>query len=193
MLHRGSVSSTRDRHSPALSTSSTQKRPLSPGSEENVELKRSRVDLPKRRVSSPPPPGSKVTPVPSTRPSPIPFRTQGPSSPEIRQTAESNHSYRPGSPLLPPVLPPHPRPVGSGMAPVGSGTVLPPFTTKSPASSAASPGREDDRMQIDTPLRRSVTPPPPSRAKISDVMNAPNKSPTPPSNSSSMQSKDPHA
>ncbi|KAF9652054.1 TPR-like protein [Thelephora ganbajun] len=146
--HRGSISSNRgDRDSPALSTGSNQKRPLSPTSEDNGsgDLKRPKVD------------GPKLSPTPS----PIPFRTQPTSSsPEVRQQASP--------PPLPAVLPPHPRPIGNGMA-------LPPIATISPTSSV-SPGRDEDRMAVDRP--RSTTPPP-SRAKISEVMNRPNKSPTP--------------
>ena len=162
--HRGSISSNRgDRDSPALSTGSSQKRPLSPTSEDNGggEMKRPKVDGPKLS------PTSKQTPIPSTRPSPVPFRTQAAlSSPEVRQL-DAGH-YRQASPSLPAVLPPHPRPVGSGMA-------LPPIATISPTSSG-SPGRDEDRMAVDRP--RSMTPPP-SRTKISEVMNRPNKSPTP--------------
>ena len=162
--HRGSISSNRgDRDSPALSTGSSQKRPLSPTSEDNGggEMKRPKVDG--QKLS----PTSKQTPIPSTRPSPVPFRTQAAlSSPVVRQL-DAGH-YRQASPPLPAVLPPHPRPVGSGMA-------LPPIATISPTSSG-SPGRDEDRMAVDRPL--SMTPPP-SRAKISEVMNRPNKSPTP--------------
>lgn len=163
--HRGSISSNRgDRDSPALSTGSNQKRPLSPASEDNGsgDMKRPKVDGPKLS------PTSKQTPTPSTRPSPIPFRTQPTSSsPEVRQL-DANHYRQASPPPLPSVLPPHPRPIGSGMP-------LPPIATISPASSG-SPGRDDDRMAVDRP--RSTTPPP-SRAKISEVMNRSNKSPTP--------------
>ena len=162
--HRGSISSNRgDRDSPALSTGSNQKRPLSPTSADNGgEMKRPKVDGPKLS------PSSKQTPTPSTRPSPIPFRTQPtPSSPEVRPSLDGGH-YRQTSPSLPAVLPPHPRPIGSGMA-------LPPIATISPTSSG-SPGRDEDRMAVDRP--HSMTPPP-SRAKISEVMNRPNESPTP--------------
>lgn len=161
--HRGSISSRGDRDSPALSTGSNQKRPLSPASEDNGsgDLKRPKVDGP--RLS----PTSKQTPTPSTRPSPIPFRTQPTSSsPEVRQL-DTSHYRQTSPPPLPAVLPPHPRPIGSGMA-------LPPIATISPTSSG-SPGRDEDRMAVDRP--RSTTPP--SRAKISEVMNRPKKSPTP--------------
>ena len=147
---------------PAPPTGSNQKRPLSPTSEDNGgEMKRPKVDGPKLS------PTSKQTPTPSTRPSPIPFGTQPtPSSPEVRQLDAGR--YRRISPYLAPILPPHPRPIGSGMA-------LPPIATISPTSSE-SPGRDEDGMAFDRP--HSMTPPP-SRAKISEVMNRPNKSPTP--------------
>lgn len=162
--HRGSISSNRgDRDSPALSTGSNQKRPLSPTSEDNGsgDVKRPKVDGPKLS------PTSKQTPTPSTRPSPIPFRTQPTSSsPEVRQL-DASHYRQTSPPPLPAVLPPHPRPIGSGMA-------LPPIATMSPTSSG-SPGRDEDRMVVDRPRSTS---PLPSRAKISEVMNRPNESPT---------------
>ena len=134
-----------DRDSPALSTGSNQKQPLSPASEDNGsgDMKRPKVDGPKLS------PTSKQTPTPSTRPSsPIPFRTQPTSSsPEARQL-DANH-YRQTSPSpLPAVLPLHPHLIGSGMA-------LPPIATISPTSSR-SPGRDEDRMAVDGP--RSTTP-----------------------------------
>jgi hypothetical protein len=60
------------------------KRPLSPGPDESSDnTKRSRVELSKRRISSPS--GGKRTPIPSTRPSPTPYRPQPASrSPEMR-------------------------------------------------------------------------------------------------------------
>lgn len=162
--HRGSISSNRgDRDSPALSTGSN-KRPLSPMSEDNAsgDIKRPKVDGPKLS------PTSKQTPTPSTRPSPVPFRTQLPSSsPEVRQLDTSHYRQTSPPPSLPSVLPPHPRPIGNGMA-------LPPIATISPTSSA-SPGRDEDRMAVD---RARSTTPPLSRAKISEVMNRPNESPT---------------
>ena len=161
--HRGSISSNRgDRDSPALSTGSN-KRPLSPMSEDNGngDIKRPKVDGPKLS------PTSKQTPTPSTRPSPIPFRTQPPSaSPEVRQLDAGHYRQTSPPPPLPVVLPPHPRPIGNGMA----GMALPPIATISPTSSA-SPGRDEDRMAVDRP--RSTSPPP------SRVMNRPNESPTP--------------
>ena len=163
--HRGSISSNRgDRDPPAFSTRSNRKRLLSPMSEDNAsgDLKRAKVDGPKLS------PASKQTPTPSTRPSPIPFRTQPKSSsPEVRQLEASHYRQASPSPLFVD-LPPHPRPIGNGMA-------LPPIATISPTSSVSS-GRDQDRMAVDRP--RSTTPPP-SRAKISEVIYRPNKSPTP--------------
>ncbi|KAJ7771950.1 TPR-like protein [Mycena maculata] len=131
--HRDSVSSTRSRASPPTSL----KRPLSP-SDEGSDNKRSRVDVLNRRESS----VGRRTPIPSTRPSPIPFRTQPAShSPETRDPY-------PASPPLPAVFPPHPRPVGAAglssvhmIAPIA----LPPIATLSPTSTAASPGPSSDR------------------------------------------------
>lgn len=166
--HRGSVSSTRSHASPPLQ-SITLKRPLSPGPDEVSDNKRSRMDISKRRMSSPS--GSRRTPLPSTRPSPIPFRTQPAShSPEARQPLDP---YPTTSPTLPAVLPPHPRPIGAGLSHgSGSGSVaLPPITTLSPASTAPSPASladrdRDDRMHVDprpapevAPRRQSRTPP----------------------------------
>ncbi|KAK7468464.1 glucose repression mediator protein, variant 2 [Stygiomarasmius scandens] len=148
--HRDSISSNRSHMSPPPQP--PLKRPLSPGPEE-TETKRSRVDSVKRRASSPAP--GRRTPTQSTRPSPIPFRTQPTShSPEAR------HDPYPSSPPLaavPTVLPPHPRPLGAaGMSSHsngnnGSNIALPPIATLSPTSTAspvAGPGgneRERDR------------------------------------------------
>jgi len=162
--HRSSVSS--KQASPPPSQSAPLKRALSPGPEEN-ESKRSRVDMIKRRS---PPSGGRHTPTPSTRPSPIPFRTQPAShSPEARQP----HDPYPSSPPLPSVLPPHPRPVGVGAHVSNASTViaLPPIATLSPQSTAASPsnhGDRDDKMHIDG-LRSSSSP---SRGKLSEVMHS---------------------
>ncbi|KAF8060933.1 TPR-like protein [Lyophyllum atratum] len=163
--HRNSVSSTRSHVSPPIQAASL-KRPLSPGSDES-DNKRSRIDNNKRRVSSP---SGRGTPLPSTRPSPIPFRTQPvpavpPShSPEARQP----HDPYPPSPTLPAVLPPHPRPVGAGLSSSashgGASSVpiaLPPIATLSPTSTVPSPGERDqrereDRMQVDS--KRSISP-----------------------------------
>ncbi|GLB36610.1 putative tetratricopeptide repeat [Lyophyllum shimeji] len=162
--HRNSVSSTRSHVSPPMQ-SATLKRPLSPGSDES-DNKRSRVDNSKRRASSPT--GGRGTPLPSTRPSPIPFRTQpvpASHSPEARQP----HDPYPPSPPLPAVLPPHPRPVGAGLSSStshgGSSSApiaLPPIATLSPPSTVPSPGERDqrereDRMQVDA--KRSISPP----------------------------------
>ncbi|KAG6841531.1 hypothetical protein C0991_009896 [Blastosporella zonata] len=166
--HRNSVSSTRSHVSPPAQVASL-KRPLSPGSDES-ETKRSRVE--KRRASSPS--GGRGTPLPSTRPSPIPFRTQPipvPHSPDTRQP----HDTYPPSPPLPAVLPPHPRPVGASH---GANMALPPIATLSPPSTVPSPGERDqrererdDRMQVDS--RRSITPP--SRKEISSADHGPLK------------------
>ncbi|KAF5377270.1 hypothetical protein D9615_006427 [Tricholomella constricta] len=161
--HRNSVSSTRSHVSPPI-PSATLKRPLSPGSDELSDNKRSRIDHSKRRASSPS--GGRGTPLPSTRPSPIPFRTQpvpASHSPEARQP----HDPYPPSPPLPAVLPPHPRPVGAGLSSstshgASSGPIaLPPIATLSPASTVPSPGEHDqrereDRMQVDA--KRSISP-----------------------------------
>jgi glucose repression mediator protein len=138
--HRGSISSSRGHVSPPPGSSgsiASLKRPLTPGPDELPESKRTRVDEFKRRVSSES--IGRRTPVPSSRPSPIPFRTQPSSrSPEARQLVDNG---RPQSPPLP-VLPPHPRPVGV-LSLQSNGEALPPIATLSPASSAASPtGRE---------------------------------------------------
>ncbi|KAJ8587914.1 TPR-like protein [Rhizopogon salebrosus TDB-379] len=177
--HRGSVSSSRSRPSPPGAPGSL-KRPLSPTLEE-MDSKRSRVDVNKRSVSSPS--GGRHTPVPSSRPSPIPFRTQPSHSPESRQHTEAHYPNSP--PQLPAVFPPHPRPIGPGHASHASPSApiaLPPIATLSPASSAPSPS--DERMIIDS--RRSSTPP--SRGKLSEVMNpaagfSPMKSTTSPARS----------
>ncbi|KAJ6497998.1 TPR-like protein [Mycena vitilis] len=133
--HRNSVSSTRSRASPPASL----KRPLSPTEDSSSDNKRSRVEVLHRRDSS----AGRRTPIPSTRPSPIPFRTQPQShSPETREPY-------PASPPLPAVFPPHPRPVGAAgmsstqhiIAPIA----LPPIATLSPTSTAASPGPSSER------------------------------------------------
>ncbi|KAG5732078.1 General transcriptional corepressor ssn6 [Termitomyces sp. T112] len=150
--HRNSVSSTRSHVSPPVQ-SATLKRPLSPGSDES-DNKRSRIE--KRRASSPS--GGRTTPLPSTRPSPIPFRTQPAPvshSPDARQTHDT---YPPPSPSLPAVLPPHPRPVGAGLSSHSANMALPPIATLSPASTVPSPSERDrdDRMQVDS--QRSLSP-----------------------------------
>ncbi|KAG6845290.1 hypothetical protein H0H87_011441 [Tephrocybe sp. NHM501043] len=156
--HRNSVSSTRSHVSPPAQVVSL-KRPLSPGSDES-DTKRSRLE--KRRASSPT--GGRGTPLPSTRPSPIPFRTQPipltHSPPDARQPHET---YPPSPPL--PVLPPHPRPVGAGLSSHGANMALPPIATLSPPSTVPSPSERehrererDDRIQVDP--HRSISPPP---------------------------------
>lgn len=162
--HRNSVSSTRSHVSPPMPPASL-KRPLSPGPEDVLDNKRSRMDGVKRRVSSPT--GGRGTPLPSSRPSPIPFRTQPTShSPEARQPLDP---YPPPSPPLPAVLPPHPRPVGAGLSSHGSTSgpiALPPIATLSPPSTVHSPTDRDrdERMQVDG--HRSTSPP--SRTKGSE-------------------------
>ncbi|KAJ7071587.1 TPR-like protein [Mycena amicta] len=159
--HRDSVSSTRSRNSPPSAAGPSLKRPLS-ASDDMGENKRSRVDVlhHERRDSS----GGRRTPIPSTRPSPIPFRTQAAHDPEAREPY-------PASPPLPAVFPPHPRPVGM-VGPIA----LPPITTLSPASTAPSPplgererersrdrrdrDRDDDKMQVDSNHSQSRSPPP---------------------------------
>ncbi|KAJ7630409.1 TPR-like protein [Roridomyces roridus] len=163
-------------------------RPLSPA-DEVTDNKRSRVEVLNRRDSSS---VGRRTPVPSTRPSPIPFRTQPAShSPETREPY-------PASPPLPAVFPPHPRPVGAAglsssvhmIAPIA----LPPIATLSPTSTAASPApserdrersrdREsrDDKMQVDSNHSAS---PPPTRSKPVEVVHLrtpPKHTPSPPS------------
>ncbi|KAH7903052.1 hypothetical protein BJ138DRAFT_1197929, partial [Hygrophoropsis aurantiaca] len=131
-----------------------------------------RVDVIKRSASSPS--GGRHTPVPSSRPSPIPFRTQPSSrSPESRQRehAEGPHGSQGSSP--PPmsvVLPPHPRPIGHSSSHVAVN--LPPIDTLSLASTAPSPS--DERVAIDS--RRSITPP--SRCKLSEVVHPTSGSPS---------------
>ncbi|KAG6820239.1 hypothetical protein H0H93_003602 [Arthromyces matolae] len=149
--HRNSVSSTRSHMSPSAPTA-TLKRPLSPGSDES-DNKRSRLD--KRRASSPS--GGRVTPLPSTRPSPIPFRTQPATVSHPSDTRQAHDTYPP-SPPLPAVLPPHPRPVGAGLSSHGANMALPPIATLSPPSTVPSPGERDrdDRMQVDS--QRSISP-----------------------------------
>ncbi|KIM48458.1 hypothetical protein M413DRAFT_61592 [Hebeloma cylindrosporum] len=183
--HRNSTSSHHASPPPQPSQSAPLKRALSPGPEDLENNKRTRVDNIKRRISSPS--GSRRTPVPSTRPSPIPFRTQAASHspPEVRD-------QYPPSPSLPAVLPPHPRPIGvSGHAQVHaapsastSSIALPPIATLSPASTAPSPPNHndrDDKMHVDS--NRSSSPPQ-SRSKISDVIH-PSSSRSPPTKQSS--------
>ena len=171
--HRNSVSSN---HTSPPAQAAPLKRGLSPGPEDSDNNKRSRVDMSKRRIT--PPSGGKRTPVPSTRPSPVPFRAQQAShSPEVRD-------HFPLSPSLPVVLPPHPRPIGaSGHAQThgsSGGTssaqiALPPIATLSPPSSAPSPtnhSERDDKMHVDQSLS-----PPPRGGKLVDVVHRSSRSP----------------
>lgn len=131
-------------------SSSTSKRPLSPGPEDpSIEAKRSRVGSMSRRMSSPNPTGTA-----SSRPSPIPFRQQPTShSPEIRQGMERERapSYPP-SPALPTMLPPHPRPIGTMGALAGQGHTsgpgmpLPPLATTNRSPPHVSP-TDSERMR----------------------------------------------
>ncbi|KAH9487170.1 General transcriptional corepressor ssn6 [Psilocybe cubensis] len=194
--HRNSVSSN---HTSPPSQSQPLKRALSPGPEDDNGSKRSRLDMMKqRRISSPS--GGRRTPIPSTRPSPIPFRTQLAShSPEAREPF-------PPSPSLPAVLPPHPRPIGAGHASQvqqqqqqqqgggsGSSIALPPIATLSPASSAPSPVHNgDDKMHVDAGAR-SMSPPSAAaggRGKMGDVMMH-RSSRSPPDSKHSKQSQSP--
>ena len=168
--HRGSISSTRSRASPPPSSvATTMKRPLSPGPDD-IDPKRSKMEIPVRKVS---PPVSA-----SSRPSP-PFRTQPSSrSPENRQAENSKHPSYPSSPQLPAVLPLPPRPIGTGLS--HTPNTLPPIATLSPTSTSPSPAHEPDRMSIDRTQSRSASPQAQSapRGKFVEVMN-----PTEPSNS----------
>ncbi|KAF8895032.1 hypothetical protein CPB84DRAFT_1848368 [Gymnopilus junonius] len=173
--HRNSISSN---HASPPTQPTSGKRPLSPGPEDSENNKRSRMDMTKRRISSPT--NGKPTPVPSSRPSPIPFRTQPAShSPEARDPYP-----HPPSPPLPVVLPPHPRPVGnhaqslaSSAPPPASSIALPPIATLSPPSTAPSPtNHNDDKMHVDS--ARSSSPPSASRGKLSEVMHPSSRSPT---------------
>ncbi|KAF7319823.1 TPR-REGION domain-containing protein [Mycena kentingensis (nom. inval.)] len=145
--HRDSISSTRSRNSPSSAGGQSQsqnlKRPLSPG-EEMGDSKRTRVDVLNRDS------GGRRTPIPSTRPSPIPFRTQ----PAAHDPTDAREPY-PASPPLPAVFPPHPRPVGMAAGP-GSGPIaLPPIATLSPAPSPPPREREEEKMQVDSRDARS--------------------------------------
>jgi hypothetical protein len=163
--HRDSVSSStsRSRHSPP-SRANSLKRPLSTGPEDPVENKRSRIDV-----------GGRRTPLPSTRPSPIPFRTQPAShSPEIRQASMNDPQPYPSSPPLPAVLPPHPRPIGAGHSSHSNNNNnsnhinLPPIATLSPGSTAPShpsPSAVDDRMVVDSARSGS----PHSRSRLPEI------------------------
>lgn len=170
--HRNSVSSHHASPPPPPGSSGPLKRALSPGPEdqESNSSKRTRVEMIKRRISSP---SGRRTPLPSTRPSPIPFRTQPAShSPEAREPF-------PPSPSLPAVLPPHPRPIGAGpqahaASAASVAIALPPIATLSPTLTAPSPnGDRDDKMHVDS--RASLSPP--TRGKPAEVRVVSSRSP----------------
>ena len=173
--HRGSVSSTRSRATPPSTGSTTMKRPLSPGPDE-IDAKRTKVELPTRKASPPAPPSSGR--------SPTPFRTQPSShSPENRQGEKKHPSY-PSSPQLPSVLPLPPRPLGAGLSHSSNSVALPPIATLSPASTAPSPAHEVERVSIDRTQSRSASPHAQAapRGKFMEVMNSePSNNAEPPS------------
>ncbi|KAF7972576.1 hypothetical protein HWV62_17708 [Athelia sp. TMB] len=154
---RESASSGASRSPPSRAGSGTLKRPLSPGPDEG-EHKRTRIDALVGKASPPTSTSANAgrrTPVPSTRPSPIPFRTHlaASRSPEQQQPPASRYA---ASPALPPVLPPHPKPYGlssAGGGGKGAGVSLPPIAT---LSSTPSPKGSEDRMQVDS--RHSASP-----------------------------------
>ncbi|KIJ21344.1 hypothetical protein PAXINDRAFT_104349 [Paxillus involutus ATCC 200175] len=159
---------------PAIShRSASLKRPLSPGVDE-LDNKRKRIDPMKRSAASP---AGRRTPGPSSRPSPIPLHMQPTSrSPESRHHGESGRSYPPSPPPMSVTLPPHPRPIGSSHASHASSVAtmnLPPIATLSSSPASTAPSPTDDRMAVD---RRSTSPP--SRGKLSEVMNPAAGSPT---------------
>ena len=141
----GSISSNRSHTSPTPQPSVNSKRPLSPSPDSDTSLKRSRMD-----VDKPSPPNSAVhpsgrrTPLPSTRPSPIPFLMQ--PSTQSPQQSDRERGYAPASPgLQSVVLPPHPRPIGANGGPQrrDSGSdQLPPIATLSPQSDTSERERE---------------------------------------------------
>ncbi|GAW05018.1 transcriptional corepressor [Lentinula edodes] len=155
--HRDSISSNRSHMSPPPQP---MKRALSPVPDDSNDNKRSRIDSVKRRASSPS--NGRRTPVPSTRPSPIPFRTQ----PTSHSPDSVRHEAYPPSPPLPAVLPPHPRPIGAGAGvgitqPSSSASIaLPPIATLSPTSSAPSPGAGNDERERDRDRDRMQQIPP---------------------------------
>ncbi|KAF8125860.1 hypothetical protein EV363DRAFT_1529875 [Boletus edulis] len=103
-------------HSPTLSRNpssrvATLKCPLSPDVDD-LDNKRMWVDSVKHGLPSP---TGQHTPIPSSCPSPIPFQTQPTShSPKSHQHADAGHAYLPSPPTILMLLPPHPRPIGSG-------------------------------------------------------------------------------
>jgi len=146
MMHRRPSMSSRA--SPPVGS----KRPLSPAPEDNNEFKRSRVGSISHRVS-PQSSGGRPTP---TRRSPVQFHQQPTTSrsPETRQPMDTA-SYPPSPSLssLPIMLPPHPRPVGAGMAGHGQ---LPPLSHSSPSNGPSSSAMDDERMhsRSTSPLRK---------------------------------------
>ncbi|KAI5991298.1 TPR-like protein [Pisolithus orientalis] len=149
--HRRSTSSSNG-PSPASSGASSLKRPLSPPTEE-TDSKRTRVESVKRGSGSS---SGRHTPVPS-RSSPS-FRMPPAShSPDSHPHNETALSTFPSPPKIAVPFPPHPRPIGAAVM------ALPPIAT---LSSSSTPSPTDDRMAVD---RRSITPP--SRGKLSEVMN----------------------
>lgn len=151
------------RPSISRSSPSNNKRPLSPGPDDHIEAKRTRIgSMSQQRVS--PPSNGRPTPTPGSgsRLSPIPFRQQPTShSPDMRQPPEgAGGLYPSNSPQLPTMLPPHPRP--SGLA--GHGTSgpmnLPPMATRSPPSSSrhspADREERDERMHSRSASPRSA-------------------------------------
>ncbi|KAG2120154.1 hypothetical protein DEU56DRAFT_928636 [Suillus clintonianus] len=175
-------SSSRSRPSP-LEISGSLKRPLSPVADE-MDTKRSRVDGGKRSVSSPS--GGRRTPIPSSRPSPIPFRTQPLHSPESRHTESHYDQGGHGFPSVPnPRIPPSRVILSLTTLPASCGVSasspphwpciaywsICPYRTSSHCHTVPSasnvPSPSDDRMILDS--HRSSTPP--SRGKPSQVMN----------------------
>ncbi|KAH8120724.1 hypothetical protein DFH11DRAFT_1500001 [Phellopilus nigrolimitatus] len=198
--HRNSISSTGSHHSPQLpgpstmgpSSSNSLKRPLSPVTMlDTGDSKRTRVEILNRptigRINTPPLPsalsGGRHTPQPSSRPSPIPFRTQPSRSPEDRvQAADRDvrmHDRSPSSSTnttgIPSTLslpPPPSAIVSSSTAPApvstasggGAAVTLPPIATLTPvpnspsSAGAPSPTTENDRMQVDLGLGGRVGP-----------------------------------
>lgn len=148
LSHRNSVSSQRSRPSPPAPAAPSLKRPPSHGAFEDHEPKRPRMDSSSRRPSSPS--QGRRSPQQSSRPSPIPFRTQ-PSS----RSPDTHEPYG-ASPSLPAVLPPHPRPIGNGAGGQGGSPsiALPPIATLQ--SSKSPQGERDEQMQVDR--SRSGTP-----------------------------------
>ncbi|EJD04484.1 uncharacterized protein FOMMEDRAFT_19703 [Fomitiporia mediterranea MF3/22] len=143
------------------------KRPLSPiNTSDNGDSKRTRVEILNRptigRMNSPP--------LSNSRPSPIPFRTQAPRSPEDRvqpgdrdarrhDRSPSSSTNTTGIPSTMPLPPPPSAIVSSSNGPPPISTnnpvTLPPIATLTPvpnspsSAGAPSPSLEQDRMQVD--------------------------------------------